>query len=290
MANEGKVTIKSVVVAGANAGHDVETIAKTIVSTFPGSKAAENPTHYAKYYLNQMGKTAEVISTRTKAGSWLQREQQKPKVALPDFKAVIGYAEYGQEGTKHYTKIPLYRSHLRTCHLAREQMTQRQVIIAYEQIADANVPPGASMKETREVVVGDIQNRWYQTAGVALPPRVEQSQAQRLEETKMAKAKKDTTEKAAKEPRITVKSIVTNGLLAGHSDEQIAESIVEQCPDTAAAKAPNTHIAYYRSMLVKAGELEKQPRKSRAAAEEKPAKAKAKAKKAPAKKSGKAKK
>lgn len=85
----------------------------------------------------------------------------------------------------------------------------------------------------------------------------------------MAKAQatapaEEAAAETTKEPRVTNRSIIESGLLAGTPDEEILAQVKARFPE---GKADMKHVAYYRHFLVKAGKLEAQPRKSRKKAE-----------------------
>ncbi len=64
-----------------------------------------------------------------------------------------------------------------------------------------------------------------------------------------------------------MKSIAEAGLRAGTNEDQILAQIKKQFPG---GKADVSHIRYYRHFLVKAGELEKQPRAKKEKVEKAP--------------------
>lgn len=276
-----RVTIKSVVLDGLRNGDTFEVIAERIVTGFPDSKGAQDPIRYIKYYQHEAGlnpKNQERLADEREA-------QGQPRVIapLPKFGEVIDHIMYENVVVKIYRGLT--RTYNASCDLSR-----KEIMIAYKCITGEYARPDASFYSVQAVVLGEIQNRWYEATGQPLPPRVEANQAQRLEDAKMAKktssAETATATKEAKEPRISIKSVITGGLLAGKSDEAIAEELTEMFPGKAAAKNPAQHISYYRSALVKDGQLEKQPRKTKTKAEaeeaETPAPAKGKKAAAPA--------
>lgn len=116
------------------------------------------------------------------------------------------------------------------------------------------------------VVRGAVNKAWYEEQDKPVPPRL----LAHLEEY-MARAKQTVQEEEAadetpvKKERISAKSIIRNGLLAGTKDEDILEEVKATFPDS---KADSTHLSYYRSELYKEGLLEKPARAAKAAAEE----------------------
>ncbi len=256
-----RVTIKSVVLQGVRDKLAIEDIAKLIVEQFPDTKGAQDPIRYVKYYMADAGlgprQQEQIAETRAHHGF----TRSDP---LPDLHALVDQLII--EGIT----INIYKG-LTVTYDAAIKLSRKNVLLLYKYFTGDYARVDASFYSIQGVVVGEIQNRWYAANGLSLPPRVEANQAQRLEDAKMAK-KNETTEKAEKtatpkEPRVTVKSVITAGLLAGKPDADIAAEIQEMFPDKAAAKNPSQHISYYRSALVSDGQLEKQPRQSKPKAE-----------------------
>lgn len=274
---EARVTIKSVVLKGVRAGESYEDIAKQIIAQFPDSKGAQDPIRYIKYYVSAEGMGPQKQEERED-----ERERhgfQREITPLPKLKELLDQLII--DGVV----INLYRG-LSVTFDAAMKLSKKDVLNLYKAFNGEYARIDASYYCIQGAVVGEIQNRWYRAAGLPLPPQVEANQAQRLEDVKMAKKKEAAAEgsTATKEPRVTIKSVITAGLLAGKPDADIAKELETNFPGKAAAKNPSQHISYYRSALVKDGQLEKQPRKTKPKAEKAeapaPAAAPAKGKKA----------
>ena len=123
-----------------------------------------------------------------------------------------------------------------------------------------------SRRRAIRVVQGAVQEAWYKSRGLPIPPKVIANQDVRLQEALMAtkEADEETTKKGKsmepKEKRVTAKDIITNGLLKGTPDEEILAEVKEALPNQ---KTDMRHIDYYRHFLTKEGKLEKRPRRTR---------------------------
>lgn len=165
----------------------------------------------------------------------------------------------------------LYGSQEKTYETADKELRDHgRLIRCYRYLTDdnrLNLPFNAC----RTVVLYEVIMAWYEVSGFEVPAKVTQSKEEAMAKAKVttaeaeqADAEAGTTTKS-KEPRVTNKSIITSGLLAGDDDDTIMASVKEHFPN---GKADSKHIGYYRHFLVKEGKLEKQPRKSRAKSEE----------------------
>lgn len=183
---------------------------------------------------------------------------------VPDLKAGVAVHSIGDE-----VEVFIYSGLMYTIELAEKALGPKQIVLAYKFLS-GDERLDFSMRKARQVVLGEVQNAWYEANGKDIPQSVMSQQEHRLREALVAKKEEaaEGGEKAAKEPRVTVKSIIEAGLRAGTANEKILADVKKQFPN---GKADDSHIRYYRHFLVKNGELEKLPRQTKTKAE-KPAK------------------
>jgi len=163
----------------------------------------------------------------------------------------------------------LYGSQEKTYELALKDLRDRgKLIRCYHYLTDDN-RLALPLNACRNVVLYEVIRAWYEVSGIEVPAKVTQQM-----EAAMAKAKATTadaeqeegaTATKTKEPRVTNKSIIEAGLLAGKDEATIMAEVKAHFPD---GKADSKHVGYYRHYLVKEGKLAAQPRKSRAKAAE----------------------
>lgn len=132
-------------------------------------------------------------------------------------------------------------------------------------------------ERARTVVRYMVLEAWYKVQDKPVPEFITQRFSEAIEMAKKAQTETAATETVAKEPRVSSKSIITQGLLAGKPDEAILAEVKAHNPD---GKADASHLSYYRSKLYASGELERpvhepKPAKAPAAASEASAPAKA---------------
>lgn len=160
----------------------------------------------------------------------------------------------------------IYGSMVLTVEKAERTLFDRQKLVrCYHFLADDS-RLALPLNACRAVVLGEIIRVWYEVSGIEVPAKVTQTQ-----EARMAKAKATTAEAeteaaatgavATKEPRITNRSIIEAGLLAGKDNATIMAEVKEHFPN---GKADDKHIGYYRHYLVKEGKLEKPVKAPRA--------------------------
>lgn len=160
----------------------------------------------------------------------------------------------------------IYGSQVLTIEKAERTLFDRQKLVkCYHFLADDN-RLALPLNACRAVVLGEIIRVWYEVSGIEVPAKVTHTQ-----EARMAKAKATTAEAESaaaeagttvtKEPRITNRSIIEAGLLAGKDNPTIMAEVKEHFPN---GKADDKHIGYYRHYLVKDGKLEKVARAPRA--------------------------
>lgn len=153
----------------------------------------------------------------------------------------------------------IYGSQVKTIEEAERVLYDRQLLVrCYHFLTDDN-RLALPFNACRAVVLGHIIEIWYEVSGYEVPAKVTRNQ-----EARMAKAKETTAEAeaaaaekgavATKEPRVTVKSIISTGLLAGRTEDQILAEVKTHFPN---GKADAKHVAYYRHFLVKDGKMEK---------------------------------
>lgn len=203
-----------------------------------------------------MARTGEVlerpIDPDVKLGWVIEGKKLKQTIAVYDIN-LVGFNIYG--------------SQLKTVEEAETRLFDRQTLVKCYHFLTDDHRLDLPLNACRGVVLGEIIRIWYEVSGIEVPAQVTINQ-----EVRMAKAKETTAaaEAAAaengaapttKEPRITNRSIIENGLLAGKSDEEILAAVKAQFPN---GKADSKHIGYYRHYLVKDKKLEKQERKPRA--------------------------
>ncbi len=116
---------------------------------------------------------------------------------------------------------------------------------------------------SRDVVYGFITMEWYRARGEAVPAKVAARQEERMAKAKTAspEAPDEAKAKGAKGPRVTSKSIIHAGLLAGDDQDKILAAVRKQFPDR---KTDEKHIAYYRHFLERDGKLEKKVKEPKA--------------------------
>lgn len=197
---------------------------------------------------------------------------------VPQFRNAVSLHSLGEQ-----VNVILYSGLLYTLEQAEKKLGPKEIVQAYVFLS-GDERLNFSMARARAVVLGEVQNAWYEVNGYDVPQKVASQQEQRLREALVATKEKEAEagEKKAKEPRVTVKSIIEAGLRAGTPNEKILADVKKVFPN---GKADDTHIRYYRHFLVKAGELEKLPRATKPKAEKK-GKAEEAAAPAPAKTSG----
>lgn len=188
--------------------------------------------------------------------------QQRWSDKVPDLRHAVSYHSIG-EGVH----VTIYTGLMYTMEQAEKELGQKEIILAYRYLS-GDERLDFSFNRAKKVVLGEIQNAWYEVNGQDVPQRVASQQEQRLREAIMAKKEEEgqAKEKAPKEPRVTIKSICETGLLAGKSEEQILKEVKAKFPDS---KADASHVRYYRHFLVKEGKLEKLPRATKPKAEKK---------------------
>ena len=177
---------------------------------------------------------------------------QLPAIDLPRV-----FADYAIGGST----FKIYGSKVRTLEEAERRLRDRRtLILSYHFLADDDrtILP---LSACRDVVLGEVQHVWYEVHGLEIPDYMIQRQEERMAKAKQAAPEQDGAQPKEKGPRITNRSIIENGLLAGQSNEQILAAVKQQFPD---GKADASHITYYRNALVKDGKLEKQPRQTKA--------------------------
>ena len=186
-----------------------------------------------------------------------------PSVPVPNFKEAVSYHSIGSDVT-----IIIYSGLHHTLKEAEQELSKKDIVKAYRYLS-GDERLDFSMARATKVVLGEVQNAWYEANGKDIPPEVMSNQERRLQEALVAKKDEaaEGGEKKAKEPRVTVKSIIEAGLRAGKEEEAIVKEVKKAFPD---GKADASHVRYYRHFLVKAGELEKLPRKTKPKAEKAP--------------------
>lgn len=181
---------------------------------------------------------------------------------VPQFKNAVSLHSIGEQ-----VNVILYSGLLHTLEQAEKKLGPKEIVLAYVFLS-GDERLDFSMRRARAVVLGEVQNAWYEVNGLDVPQKVASQQEQRLREALVAKKEEAEAagEKKAKEPRVTVKSIIEAGLRAGTPNEKILADVKKVFPN---GKADDSHIRYYRHFLVKAGELEKLPRATKPKAEKK---------------------
>lgn len=138
-------------------------------------------------------------------------------------------------------------------------LTAAQVRTAYRALT-ADHRDGVDLKKAQAVIVGHLQQMWYETVDAPLPAFCVEAQDQRLKEAKESEVTMSTTSngnggtKPAKEKRATVGALIRGELQRNFSDEVIIKNIHEKFPKSKAGKAD---IAYYRSQLRNEGLIPK---------------------------------
>lgn len=180
---------------------------------------------------------------------------------VPDFKSAISVHSIGE------VEVIIYSGLMHTLEVAEKELGSKEIVQAYKFLS-GDPRLDFSMRAARVVVLGEVQNAWYEANGKDIPQSVMSNQEQRLREALVAKKAEDTAasgEKTkTKEPRVTVKSIIEAGLRAGTPNEDILKAVKKEFPN---GKADDTHVRYYRHFLVKKGELAKLPRVTKPKAE-----------------------
>lgn len=175
----------------------------------------------------------------------------------PDFRSPVS-----EHSLAEGVSVIIYTGLIYTFEAARKRLTHRGILVAYRHLS-GDVRLDVSLIAATNVVLGEVQNAWYLVNGKDIPLSVMSGQELRFQEALMAKAvagEDKVTTKAAKEPRVTNRSIIEAGLLNGDSDDTILAAVKEQFPE---GKADSTHVRYYRHFLEKQGKLEKSERKPR---------------------------
>lgn len=189
-------------------------------------------------------------------------EPEIPGMWVDPKKMAVVLAEYEVGGTT----FKIYGSQTRTFAEANRKLDDRQTLIqAYHFLTDDN-RLALPFNACRAVVLDSIMTVWYGQLGFDIPGKTQSHMEQRMAKAKATSAEAEqaaagTTEASTKEPRVTNRSIIEAGLLAGKDDETIMAEVKEHFPE---GKADKKHIAYYRHYLVQDGKLEKQPRAPRA--------------------------
>lgn len=203
---------------------------------------------------------ASDFTPRQSNGITLNADHNVPWYVPPrKFKWLI--AEYEIGGTT----FNIYGSRHRTLEEAEKKLRSRTALILAYQHLTGDMRSALPFNAVTRAMICHVQVKWFEFNGFEVPVKVASN-----EEESMAKAAKaaatDETEgqpAATKEKRVTNRSIIESGLRSGKSDEDILAEVKEHFPE---GKADMKHVAYYRHFLVKAGEIEAQPRKSRAKA------------------------
>lgn len=156
----------------------------------------------------------------------------------------------------------IYGSQLRTVEEAERKLWDRTLVVRCYHFLTDDTRLALPLNACREVILGELIKVWYETSGFEVPAKVTRNQEVRMAKAKATdaaaeQAAEGTTATATKEPRITSRSIIVAGLLAGTPNEEILAQVKRHKPNS---KADDKHIAYYRHYLEKDGKLEKKPR------------------------------
>lgn len=171
-------------------------------------------------------------------------------------------------------RFPIFNSRVHTVNHVRD-MHEREIIFAYRAITGDKQPVNY-IDPARKVVMGQIQLDWFEINNIEVSEIMAKKQVERVEtaveEVNNAEGAVEgaTVSKAGRKPRATVKALITGRLRdqlndPSVTDEMIIEEIKAAFPNKIAAQNPTQHIAYYRSFMIKNGELPKRPRKVREA-------------------------
>lgn len=154
--------------------------------------------------------------------------------------------------------LKLYAGLVTTIRNVELEILDRNVLRRYKDVSGDD-RSAVNFSYAKLVVLCDVQIAWYEQQGNDVPPRVTSAMETTMAKAKQAKAEAEGGETAGKTkaPRVTIKSIIEQGLLAGKSADDILAEVHQHKPE---AKADATHVAYYRHFLEKDGKLEKQPR------------------------------
>ena len=165
---------------------------------------------------------------------------------------VIGEYYAGDQILKQYAGL------ITTIRTADLELLDRNALRRYKDIT-GDARSAVNLHYARGVVLCDMQVKWYEDQGKDVPLKVTSALETTMAKAKQAKPEAEGGESGTKTktPRITIKSIIENGLRTGKSPDDILAEVHTHKPD---AKADASHVAYYRHFLEKAGELEKQPR------------------------------
>ena len=158
------------------------------------------------------------------------------------------------------SKVVIYRGLKTTVDNAAITLQDGDVLVRYHELTGDN-RSAVNFYLAKLVVLGDVQLAWYEHVGIPIPLKVQHAQEARMAKAKTAKPEAEGGETAAKAPRVTTRSIIEQGLLAGKAPEDILKEVKQHKPD---GKADLTHVAYYRHFLVKDGKMEAPPRQPRA--------------------------
>lgn len=257
-----RVTAKSVICDGLLAGDDDHVILAKVKELFPDSAADQTHVNFYRAQLKKENRLVQQAGVSTAV----------PRADVPDF-SLRGRIEVGG------MSINVYGSMLRTYDEVKDLMPGSYVRPYVTLTGDHR--PDFSLRAAKKVVLYAVTRAWYEYMDRPIPESVLIKEAQARQEAAMAKKTQDEATKTPKGPkpeRVTNKSIICNGLLAGQSDEQILAAVKKHNSET---KADGSHISYYKSYLYKTGQLERPAKPEKAAPVEKPAKA-AKAAAAPA--------
>lgn len=172
-------------------------------------------------------------------------------------KAAWLIAEYGiGEAT-----FPIYGSRAKTLAAAEKRLEDRTTLIRSYSYLTGDTRSALPYNACRKAMLAEIQAKWFEFNGYEVPGEVASALEERMAKAQATQQAEDQVAEApAKEKRVTNRSIIEGGLLAGKSEEDILAEVKEHFPN---GKADSKHVAYYRHFLVKGGQLEAQPRKSR---------------------------
>jgi len=180
--------------------------------------------------------------------------KHREAVEVPDFKAAVGTYLVGG------IAITIYRGLSRTMEFAEKEIGWTHAQKHYRDLMH-DTRLALPYSKVMAVVLGDVQNRWYTTCGFDIPAEVMSNQEKRMAEATTAAPETEATEageaaqgKAKGKDRITNKSIIEAGIIAGKSEEEILAEVKSHFPN---GKADSKHVAYYRHFLQKAGTIPK---------------------------------
>lgn len=162
-------------------------------------------------------------------------------------------------------QFKIYGSQQHTIEAAERQLMNRQALVKCYHFLTDDHRLALPWNACRAVVLGEIIRVWYEVSGYEVPAKVTAHQEVRMAKAKEATQAGEAGEAGAtaktKEPRLTNRSIIEAGLLAGKADEEIMKEVKSHFPN---GKADAKHIGYYRHHLVKDGKLAKTERPPRA--------------------------